>query len=66
MSNLPPLGCDVLVRGERAVLRHVVRVPRHTDLFGSPIRASYRAAVVFDDGSWLDSVPVGELAPITA
>lgn len=65
-GNLLPLGCDVRVRGERAVLRHVVRVPKSKDMFGRPLRAHWRAIVTYDDGRYDDHIDLFELQPIDA
>lgn len=65
-SNLDLVGRDVVVRGERATLRHLVHVPRTRDLFGTVLPAHYRGVVVYRDGSWRNDVLLRELQPIDA
>ncbi len=67
VENLAPfVGCDAVLRGEPVKVAHVERVPAHRDLFGSRVRPSWRAVVVYEDGRWNDHVDLHALEPVSA
>ncbi len=57
-------GSHARLRGEIVHIAHIERVPRHRNLLGEVVPASFRATVVFETGQWSNNVSVHELAPV--
>lgn len=57
----PQIGCEARLRGEVVRLHHVERVPRHRNLLGETVPASFRAVVSWPDGRWNNMVDLQEL-----